>query len=304
MSRIGWCLGILLLTAARPLRAWSAQGHMATGAIAFDLLGQRSPAAIAAIEQLMESHPDRARFESALQGLDGPARTRRLFELIARWPDDIRGTSYSHAHWHHQLRIVAGSHLFRGLRLGEADHGFRTALRILRDARADAGRRAVPLCWLFHITGDMHQPLHAGHLMNGRFPFTDQAGTIGWVKASPEAEPETLHQFWDKAADRPGDDMAGADSIAQAVEPGLEPITPVEDIVAAYRGWVGESEELAAEGAYRGAALDESRAPDRAPVLPPDYVTSAREIAEHRLGQAGARLAGLIQRLFDPAPAE
>lgn len=303
MSRIGWCLATLLLTAAGPARAWSAQGHMATGAIAFDLLSQRDPAAIAAIEQLMESHPDRARFESALQGLDGPARTRRLFELIARWPDDIRGTEYSHVHWHHQLRVVAGSHLFRGLRLGEADHAFRKALRTLRDPRADAGRRAIALCWLFHIAGDMHQPLHAGHLMNGRFPFTDQAGTIGWVRASSEAVPETLHQFWDMAADRPGGDMVGADSIAEAVDPGLEPIAPAEDIMATYRGWVGESEDLAAEVAYRGAALDESREPERAPVLPPDYVAAAHETAEHRLAQAGARLAGLIQRLFDRAPA-
>lgn len=303
MSRTGWCLAILLLTAACPLRAWSAQGHMATGAIAFDLLHERDPAAIARVEQLMENHPDRARFDSALQGLEGPARTRRLFELIARWPDDIRGTDYSHVHWHHQLRVVAGSRLFRGLRLGKADHGFRTALRILRDSHADAGRRAVALCWLFHIAGDMHQPLHAGHLMNGRFPLTDLAGTIGWVRASPDAEPKTLHQFWDMAADRPGDDLAGADSIARAVEPGLEPMAPDEDVIAAYRGWVGESEDLAAGVAYRGTALDESRVPERAPILPPDYVAAARETAEHRLGQAGARLAGVIQRLFDPAAA-
>jgi hypothetical protein len=303
MSRTGWCFGILLLTAACPLRAWSAQGHLATGAIAFDLLADRDPAAVAAIEQLMESHPDRARFDSALQGLEGPARTRRLFELIARWPDDIRGTRYSHVHWHHELRVVAGSQLFRGIRLGEADHGFRTALRILRDPHADAGRRSVALCWLFHITGDMHQPLHAGHLMNGHFPFTDKAGTIGWVKPAADAAPESLHQFWDMAADRSGDDIAGGDSIARAVESGLEPIAPAEDIMASYRGWVGESEQLAAGIAYRGAALDESRTPERAPILPPDYVTAARETAEHRLGQAGARLAGLIQRLFDPAAA-
>ena len=70
-----------------------------------------------------------------------------------------------------------------------------------------------------------------------------------------------------------------------------------------YRDWVRESEKLAAEVAYRGAALDEAREPARAPVLPPDYVAVARETAERRLGQAGARLAGLIARLFDPAVA-
>jgi len=301
MSRIGWCFGILLLATADPVSAWSAQGHMATGAIAFDLLSRRDPAAITAIEQLMQHHPDRARFDSALQGLEGLARTRRLFELIARWPDDIRGTDYSHVHWHHQLRVVAGSHLARWLRVGEADHAFRTALDILRDSRADPGRRAIALCWLFHIAGDMHQPLHAGHLMNGRFPFTDQAGTIGWVKPAADAAPEPFHAFWDRAADRPGDDAAGSESIVQAAGPGLEPVAPANDLMASYDDWVRESERLAAEVAYRGAALDEARAPEHAPLLPPDYVAAARATAEQRLGQAGARLAGLIQRLFDPA---
>jgi len=162
MSRIGWCLGLIILIVASPAHAWSNQGHMATGAIAYDLLAQRDPAAIAAVERLIDSHPDRARFDSALAGLEGPARTRRMFELIARWPDDIRGTGYTHPGWHHELRVVAGSRLFRGIRLGQADHGFRTALHLLSNPHADPGRRAVALCWLFHIVGDMHQPLHAG----------------------------------------------------------------------------------------------------------------------------------------------
>src|SRR4051794_7889449 len=93
--------------------------------IAFDRLGARRPSAIAAIEALMAQHPDHARFDSALAGLAGVERDRRLFALMARWPDDIRGTPYDHPHWHHQLRVVVGWFVLRGARFGEADHAFR-----------------------------------------------------------------------------------------------------------------------------------------------------------------------------------
>jgi len=302
MSRIGWCLSLLFLTVAAPAQAWSTQGHMATGLIAYDLLTQRDLAAIEAVEALMQNHPDRARFDSVLAGVDGTDRQRRLFELIGRWPDDIRHTRYDHKHWHHQLRVVAGWRLFGGVRLGRADHAFKRSLALLRDAKADPAQRAIALCWLFHVIGDMHQPLHAGHRMDARFPLTDRAGTIGWVRRAPDASAETLHHFWDSAAGFPGDDWAGADRIAAIARTGPPPEqASVGDPLLVYRDWVRESEQLAIL-AYRGAGFDESRRSATAPTLSPNYVANARMVAEERLGQAGARLAGVLANLFPPQP--
>jgi hypothetical protein len=299
MSRIGWCLAASIMIAAAPAGAWSSQGHMATGLIAYDLLAARDPAAIDAVDALMTHHPDRARFDSALAGLEGAARARRLFALIARWPDTIRATPYNHTHWHHQLRVVAGWTAFRGPRLGEADHAVLHSMTLLRDASADPGRRAIALCWLMHVVGDMHQPLHAGQLMNSRFPITDLAGTLGHVRRAPDAPPETLHHFWDTAADRPGDDLAGAEALAAAIERDLPPEPDASgDFKADYRAWVAESEQLAATTAYRGAALDESHRPEAAPALSPAYVADARAVSERRLGQAGRRVVDLLAALF------
>lgn len=61
---------------------------MVTGAIADDDLAKTNPGLIAKIEAIMADHPDKARFDRALAGFSGKARTRRLFELMARWPDD------------------------------------------------------------------------------------------------------------------------------------------------------------------------------------------------------------------------
>ena len=299
MSRIGWCLAVFSIAAATPAFAWRSQGHMATGLIAYDRLAARDPSAIAAIDALMAQHPDHAHFDSALAGLTGDERERRLFALMARWPDDIRGTPFDHPDWHHQLRVVIGWGVLRGARFGEADHAFRRNLALLRDPQAGPAKRAIALCWLFHITGDMHQPLHAGHRMDGRFPLTDYAGTKGWIRRSANAKPETLHHFWDTAADRAEDDLAGATTIAAAAEAD-PPIIEEQsaDWVAAYRSWVRESEQAAADPAYPDAMDADPRRPEKAGVLSPDYVARARGLSEKRIGQAGERLADLLAAVF------
>jgi hypothetical protein len=297
MSWIGWCFAAFCLIAAAPAHAWSDQGHMATGAIAYDRLSASDPTAIAAIVALMADHPDRERFDSSLAGFAGAARDRRLFELIARWPDAIRPTHYNHTHWHHELRVVVGWKIFGALRLGAADHAFTRNLKIVRDTGADPGARAIALCWLFHILGDMHQPLHAGHRMSARFPLTDRAGSLGWVRRGADMPPENLHHFWDTAADRPGDAWVGADGIALAAEAGLSVAQPAG---GDYRDWRRESERIAATIACRGTALRASRRPADAPILSPAYVAEAGTVAEQRLGQAGERLGNLLAGLFPP----
>jgi len=299
MSRFGWCLAMLSLLAAGPAFAWGRQGHMATGLIAYDRLSARDPAAISAIDALIAEHPDHERFDSALAGLDGAERDRALFALIARWPDDIRATRWNHTHWHHQLRVVVGWKALHGLRVGEADFAFRHNLKILRNPKAKAADRAIALCWIFHIVGDMHQPLHAGHRQDKHFPLTDLAGSKGWVRRSADAAPESFHHFWDTPADRPGDDLAGAAAIAAAVEKDPPIVDPAgDDPLADYRRWVGESERIAAEDAYPGAMEAEATRRDKAGLLAPDYVERARSIGEKRIGEAGERLADLLAALF------
>lgn len=303
MSRIGWYLALLAAIVPAPAFAWGNQGHMAIGLIAYDRLSLSDPPAVAAIDALIAQHPDHTRFESALAGLQGVERERRLFALISRWPDDIRRTHWNHTHWHHELRVVVGWTAFRGLRLGEADFAMRHALRILQDARASPAHRAIALCWIFHVVGDMHQPLHAGHRQDGHFPLTDFAGTKGWIRRSADSPPEGLHHFWDTPADFPGGELEGATAIAVAVEAGSPPVAkPSGNPLADYRSWVAESERIAAEDAYPGAMDVEGTSRAKAGTLTPDYIASAHIIAERRIGEAGQRLADLLAALFPASP--
>lgn len=302
--RYGIGIGLALSAAlafASPAWGWSEQTHMAIGAIAYDDLAKGDRQAIAAIEALMAHHPDHARFERSLAGLTGAARTRRMFELMARWPDDIRSTAWTHPKWHYSGVVVRGWTRLFPFTVGEADTAFPAQLAIARDPRANAADRAIAWCWIFHITGDMHQPLHAGHRMDGGFPLTDHLGTWGFFRRVPGGQPTDYHQYWDRIVSRDGTTLAehAADSSAQAVraERVVVPQLPADrmaDTTARYTAWVGESRYLARTYGYGPDLPEEADDAARAVVTPPAFARRARSVAWLRIAQAGHRLAVLI----------
>lgn len=304
MTRLRGWLAAVLLSTANPALAWNNQGHMATGTIAYDTLARSNPETIATIVAIMRAHPDHARFERALGSLAGPARDRRLFALMARWPDDIRKTAYDRPDWHYAAKIVSGWTLFAPFTAGKAIDQFASQLALARDAGATPAARAIALCWVFHITGDMHEPLHAGHSMTWRFPLTDRLGTIAWVRA-PDGRPVSLHEFWDSGADLPGAETAAAEALAQRSEHLIGPAAKPLSATAAvqFATWVAQSRALAAIMVYRGAVLDASDNPATAPLLPASYVEATRTLSERRIGEGGQHIATVVSHLKPAAAA-
>ena len=296
--RIDAALGaaVALVIAPSASRAWLPDGHMATGALAYDALERRDPQAVAAIVRIMQSHPERARFEAQLGDLTGAARDRRLFELMARWPDDARRGPYDHDDWHYAQKVVSGMRFVLPPAFGGAEHAFHAQFAIARDPRAAPADRAIALCWVMHIVGDMHQPLHAALWMDRRFPITDRGGNTAWVKTSADAEPQKLHWFWDSAA---GQARLGHGSPV-ALEAKLEADHPDTGEAASegdFRSWVAKSRSIALDAVYENGDLHAGRTPDTAPVLTPAYVDRARTITANRLAVAGYRTGALLAGL-------
>lgn len=293
----GLCAAVLLaVSAAAPARAWLSDGHMATGALAYDDLVRRDPAAAAAVVRIMAAHPDRARFDAALGALQGAARDRRLFELMARWPDDVRRTPYDRDSWHYSQKLVSPWRYLLPPAFGGAERAFPRALAIARNPRAPASDRAVALCWVFHITGDMHEPLHAALWMDRRFPLTDQGGNAAWVRAAAGQPPQKLHWFWDSAggaAGRGRDSPAELEARLERKHPDPSDPAPARP-AAAFRTWVAESRTLARDVVYRRGELARSPTPGDAPLLDASYVAQTQAIATARLAQAGWRLGSLL----------
>jgi hypothetical protein len=305
-----WIRGLfaagVLLAAPSAALAWSNQGHMVTGAIAYDDLARTDPALVAKIERIMASHPDKARFDARLEGLTGEARTRRLFELMARWPDDARGGAYDHPSWHYWLRLIPSASdpvnappALMTTAAGEAPEAYRLALATVRDGFAPAADRAVALCWLFHLAGDIQQPLHAGHLISGHFPMSDRGGEGGMIKPSAGGEATNLHEYWDNAVG--GDDYDLASVEATRVR--LEKTWTRADLRELngkagpdeFGAWADESYALARSTAYGDGRFEGAPTVAGAVVLTPAYEASRRELGGRRVALGGYRIADTVR---------
>jgi hypothetical protein len=53
------------------------------------------------------------------------------------------------------------------------------------------------MCWVFHLIGDAHQPLHVTQLFTTQFPKGDRGGNKFLIRAKEGASSITLHQYWD-----------------------------------------------------------------------------------------------------------
>ncbi|MHB8285883.1 MAG: S1/P1 nuclease [Caulobacteraceae bacterium] len=292
---------LVALAAPGSALAWLAPGHMATGAVAYDTLERRDPDAVAAIVALERAHPDAARFDRRLGDAQGNARARKLFELMARWPDDVRGSPYDHPTWHYSEKIQSSLRYVLPFAWGRARSAYLKELAVARDPKAPAAERAIALCWVLHIAGDMHEPEHAGLWMGGRFPLTDEAGNAAWVRTTPAMRPEKLHWLWDSAGAEDPDEgrRRDADAFAARIEaehpdPGL---APPSDAGHAFDTWVDESRDISKRVVYRNGALVLGASPAAAALLPPGYVEQAQQIAEARLALAGYRIAAVLQGL-------
>ena len=287
---------LLALLVPRTAAAWLPEGHLATGAIAFDVLERHDPGAAAAVLRLMQSHPERARFDHDLGDLASRARGRRTFELMAIWPDLARGGPFDHDSWHYSQTFASPLRHLVPFAFGGAEGAFKRNLATALDPRADDAARAVALCWVMHIVGDMHQPLHAALWISWRFPVSDAGGNWAWVRVSENAAPERLHWFWDSAGrpDALSRASPGAFVALLEREHPYEAEPPIPHPEAAFDEWISRSRELAREVVYERGALRPGTSPGTAPVLRRDYIERTRAVGTDRIASAGNRIAALL----------
>ena len=304
-------LGALAATllAAPSAQAWSQESHQVTGAIAWEDLRAHHPAELAELLNLIRQHQDYAKFQPFLAGLPQAAQERGAFEVLGRWPDDIRGTAEDHPDWHYQLRVVSGRTWLWPFENGNAAFGFGYNYAKLSNPCASPAERAKAIGWLIHIVGDVQQPLHAGHQMTDTYSATDRAGELAFVRR-PNGIVTDLHHYWDETLQESGVALpAGSDNWADALVrmwprerlgPGL---TREGAPQAVFTGYLDESAELARLVGYQGSYL--LATPDR---TAPANVTAAEQavairIAERRIATGGYRIADMLARAIQDAHA-
>lgn len=299
-------MALLAMVTPRPAHAWNKAGHMVSGVLAYRTLAAREPQAAARVVALLREHPDyAARWRPFIES-SGRPHDEMLFALAARWPDDVRGdANYHRGSWHYvnfPLVMPGDSTQPPASPAGEILTVLPRTLAVLRDSTTPPPQKAVALCWLFHLTGDLHQPLHAVSLFGARWPEGDRGGNLFWIKPGVTERPVNLHSFWDDVVipdqdARPRPVSEAADRLTRSF-----PIDALATEVAQLDpiGWAkDESLPLARAAAYRDFAMPGAADADRAPIVPSGYVAASRRIAERRLVLASYRLAEALSQAIE-----
>jgi hypothetical protein len=170
----------------------------------------------------------------------------------------------------------------------------------------DPERTAIPLAWLFHLVGDIHQPLHAAQLFTVEYPKGDRGGNEICVRITQARQPMDLHRFWDgvitssQNLTRLRNEATTLRSRQKFQRNQLTELGSTE-----FEAWANESFEIATTFAYQNGGLSGSpwsgnkncTTVTAAKVLPAGYVVNARRIANRRMILAGYRLGDLVTRL-------
>jgi hypothetical protein len=298
--RLKYAAAALQLLASAPVLAWSEETHMTTGAMAFDDIAATNPELLAQIKQIILAHPHYKQLSAHAGAAQGSAKTRVIFEYLARWPDDMNGTMYEHRDWHYELRVVHGRTWLWPFRNGNASEGFDINYRIFADKKAADVDRAIALGWLLHIIGDIQQPLHAGHQMTSAFSATDEAGTKAFIRKDAAAQPTDLHQYWDKILDVAGPVDATANFWSLRL-PGLWSRAKITELSypglpqQQFSSWLDESMFLAKKYAYRGTLIEATPVAADAPVAKQPEIRFAEELSKRRVATGGYRIADTIR---------
>jgi hypothetical protein len=305
-----------VVASAAPAWGWHGAGHMAIAIIAYRDLG---PERAGKVADILRQHQDYKLWMS-----EKPAdldEDKYLFMRASVWPDDIKSPthpshSFNQPTWHYfdlLYRIPKdlpeptpepGEHII------EAEAKNEEVLRTSTDPAA----RARAVCWLFHLIGDIHQPLHATALVSKQFPQGDRGGNLEWISGTEGAM--NLHTFWDGLWNRETvRDSARAKAFSALRADDLD-ILKVEAVAdrsintnrrkgirelkqTAFDKWVEESFKLAKKEVYLNGGLAAGTARSDAAPLPAGYEDRARKLGEKRLAVAGYRLADRMRRFLN-----
>jgi len=310
--------------------AWNPAGHMAIARAAYEQLDKPRQQQLVAI---LKQHPRFAEdFAAAMpEGLSTEEQDRWIFERAAAWPDVARNLptadqlKYNRPGWHYiDLPVFLDDDARQKIQPPPFDFNYPTAvhdanlnavqalkksLAELKDSQTPEPRKAVALCWILHLTGDIHQPLHGAALFSaGRFrqlPMGDKGGndipvheSAGMIQPPQKAN---LHSLWDN--------MLGTDSAPTAVKSLADAIVsahPKSSLAEPLKetkieAWSQESNAAAIKSVYSPDILAMVKANESHPHTPlptyeitDDYLAQAKPTAQTRAALAAYRAAGLL----------
>ena len=208
----------------------------------------------------------------------------------AIWPDLLKGyevTWFDPYHYinlpfsddHTKLPEVSGAN---------AVDAVYKSLKIINSNRATGYDKGVSLRILMHVTGDLHQPLHAATRVSKKYPQGDKGGNLYYLRANSISN--VLHGYWDKGGGFLSPAYPVNKSKLKQMARQLEAKWPCSKAKLNLNpsAWADESHKIAVNIAY---SIPEHTSPDRI------YQQKVKNISQQRIVLAGCRLGELLQRI-------
>lgn len=316
-----FCL-LVALTSSPAGLAWDATGHRLSVYAAYQNLTQAQREHWRAI---LQHHPRFASdFEQAMpadiRAAPRDQQTRWLLGQAAVWPDLARGLPdairprFNQPDWHWidgawirgDAQTQGNLYIdtpalpdIHGEPASNSQHAAHAGNVLTALERAhwqlqhepDTAERALALCWLLHLIGNIHQPLHTGALVTAQlFPDGDRGGNAIRIGDG------NLHAVWDQALRGPAldDSLATLNRLAASL--------PIEQPFAPTR-WLFESRQILRQQVYPASVISHVRRSENAGhrlgsiTLSQDYQASMRQTATIRLAEAGVRISSTLSAI-------
>ena len=244
--------------------AFGVDGHRITVAIAEKHLSKKTAAALAQI-----------------------SGGRGLSELVL-WPDQIRGAQkWSHTKPWHYINIK-DQQRFADLhrsRKGDVLSALNESYGQLKAPSTGKQQRREALSFFLHMAGDIHQPLHVGR-------YSDLGGNRASIKWLGNNKRRNLHWVWDSG-------------LIKDEKLSVEQYSTLINVSTAqqrhnwqsdnFLNWAKESKRLRAQVYEFGQPVT------KGPItIDQSYIDRTKPLLKKRLLMAGIRIAGCLNRIFDP----
>lgn len=308
---------------------WSDMGHRFTGIIAH----QNLPDSVQKkVLKILSHHPEYdahfvERMPENVSSADENIRSIWLFSQMACWPDVIkdRALNYSpqHRKWHYVNYPIYLTELDKRYYannipvnletkptgdnpdLWNIQQAFQYNFELVRHGKPS--EQAIALCWLFHLIGDIHQPLHSSALFSERkFESGDAGGNAISVKGIG-----VLHVAWDRSTyNKLTDGFEFVDYVNFCDSSSLFKLSTAYYSTNFFE-WVKESNELAMEVGYPKELLKEIEEADVEQYgfgnplevkldkgFTQHWKNQIYETAHKRMAQSGRRIAAVLSELL------
>jgi hypothetical protein len=299
---------VTVLALAGPAYTWNEHGHMVVARLGWNQLNDDQRSKVVAI---LKKHPHYDEYLAARRPV-GFTEDQWVFMRAATWSDWVRGKrDFDHPTWHYINYPVVPP----GSAVKASDHEppanqenvvNQLAVCVEKIRTGTDEEKAIYMTWLFHLVGDIHQPLHCVALFSEQFPNGDKGGNDALIRI--RSSPVKLHAMWDGLLGN-GTSAGAINSDVREIEALIkEKAVDVQkelDAHQSFESWGREGQELARTVVYLNGDLKVAAFSGRriaadadVPTAPDGSAQNCGKVARYQVGKAGVRLADQIKRLF------